>query len=260
MEKHDAIRFLCNECVFDPALSQDAAEKLWQNYRITVEAEPPRRADAPPRLPLNLEEDRAVQSFLMHHRRSGATNIRDVLKINPMSLVVHQLWVVRDRAQNYRTEDASAWINRCLGIQPSTSQQLHIRSAPNVVDAELPHAEFVFGFDPRMGFQVIELARHVSLTAFDDRMLLWAGYHRSYARARMAPDAMECSLLAVLTTDGDFALSPDSPNQGLREMLRGERPPLFRDFFDDRFFMSVRLRKKRFQLQIRAQVVGINVD
>jgi hypothetical protein len=78
--------------------------------------------------------------------------------------------------------------------------------------------------------------------------------------ANIAPDAIDRSLLVVLTTDGDFLLSADSPNQGLREMLRGPRPPLFRDFFDDRFVMKVKLRKKRFELQIRAQLVGINVD
>jgi len=73
------------------------------------------------------------------------------------------------------------------------------------------------------------------------------------------PDGMErSSLLVALTTDADFILSPQSPNQGLRAMLCGPRPPLFGDFFDDRFFIKVKLRKKRYELQIRAQVVAVD--
>ncbi len=127
------------------------------------------------------------------------------------------------------------------------------------MDIRVPHMEFCFVFIPKEGFQIQELARHVSVTAYGDRMILWAGYHRSYARMTSAnPEAIERSLLAVLTTDADFVLSPDSPNHGLRAMVRGLRPPLFADFLDERFFMDVRLRKKRFELQIRANIVAID--
>jgi hypothetical protein len=136
-----------------------------------------------------------------------------------------------------------------------------MRTSPNAVDALVPHGEFMFAFNPAAGFGIQEFMKNATVNRFDGRLWLWSGYHRSYARiANMAPDAIDRSLLVVRTTDGDFLVESNSPNQGLREMLRGRRPALFRDFFDERLFMRVRLRKKRFELQIRAQVVGINID
>jgi hypothetical protein len=90
-------------------------------------------------------------------------------------------------------------------------------------------------------------------------MMLWAGYHRSYARmVSMAPEAIDRSLVVALTEDGNFKVSPASPNHGEREMLTGGRPPLFSDFFAEGFFMKVKLRKKRFELQIRAQITALD--
>jgi hypothetical protein len=131
-----------------------------------------------------------------------------------------------------------------------------------MANVNVPHGEFAFVFEPQVTqFLVIETARHTSVTQFGDRMLLWAGYHRSYARMVNAnPEGIERSMLVALTTDADFFVSEQSPNQGLRAVVCGLRPPLFRDFFDERFFINVRLRKKRWELQIRAQCVGVNVD
>ena len=85
------------------------------------------------------------------------------------------------------------------------------------------------------GFGIQEFMKNATVNRFDGRLWLWSGYHRSYARiANMAPDAIDRSLLVVRTTDGDFLVASNSPNQGLRDMLRGRRPALFRDFFDER--------------------------
>ena len=86
-------------------------------------------------------------------------------------------------------------------------------------------------------------------------MMLWAGYHQSYAcMLSTAPDAMDRSLVVTLTTDGISG----SPNHGKRKMLTGPRPPLFCDFFDARFFMNVKLRKRRFELRVRAELVPVD--
>jgi hypothetical protein len=88
---------------------------------------------------------------------------------------------------------------------------------------------------------------------------LFAGYHRSYARIASAkPDGSDRSLLVALTTDGDFLVSPHSPNQGVRAMLCGLRPSLLSDFFDDDFFITVNLKRKRYVLQIRANCVPVD--
>jgi hypothetical protein len=106
------------------------------------------------------------------------------------------------------------------------------------------------------GFQIQEMAKHITATVYDQRMLLWSGYHRSFAlMTNEYPDGMDRSLVAVLANDGEAVLSPQSPNQGVREMLRGLRPPLFADFFDERFCIRVRLRKKRCELWIQGRIM-----
>lgn len=261
MERDAAVRFLRDECIFDPPLSEQDAENLWRPYREAVQNLPVREARAPERLPLDNPEREAAQRFLQEHHRRGATNILDVIKVDPFRLVVHQHQVVLDRAQDYADSlrTSAGWIAQSLPTRVPAQSQVQIQARPNTMDIRIPHAEFVFAFDPRGGFQIQELARHVTVTAFEERIMLWAGYHRSYARiATTAPDAIDRSLLVVLTTDGTFAVAPDSPNQGLRDTLCGLRPPLFSDFFDERFFMRVQLLKKRFELRVRAKVVPIN--
>jgi len=256
-----AVRFLRKECGFDPALTEDQAKALWQKYRDVVDSLDPRVADAPVPLPLNSSEKQRATKFLEHWRKIGAQNILDVIKIDPMKLIVHQLYVVTDHANDYVSPVGTidGWMDKAVSVG-SGQHQLQIRSAPNAIDVDLPHGEFGFGFIPNRGFQIQEWARHVSVTAFNGRMLLWAGYHRSYARmCNAAPDAIERSLPMVLTTDGVFTVSPTSPNQGLRDMLCGPRPPIFADFFDERFFIRAPLRKKRYELQIRATLVAVNV-
>jgi hypothetical protein len=41
-------------------------------------------------------------------------------------------------------------------------------------------------------------------------------------------------------------------------MVTGLRPPLLRDFFDPTFFMRVNLKRKRFILQVRAQIAAVD--
>jgi hypothetical protein len=256
----EAITFLDNHCVFNEPLKEDAARAIWQQYRSAVEKLPERAALAPQRLPISGHyELEAVKEF--KRKWKGAPNILDVVKIDPMGLVVHQLEIVVERchsAYRNKVESANGWLKHGLlgdGSQPA----LTIRAAVNMMNIELPHAEFVFSFNPTQGFRIEQMARHVTVTEFGDRMMLWAGYHRSYARMlSMAPDAIDRSLVVALTADGNFKVSPLSPNQGEREMLTGSRPPLFGNFFDERFFMRVKLRKKRYELQIRAALAAID--
>ena len=136
---------------------------------------------------------------------------------------------------------------------------MQVRYGRNIADFDVPHGEFGMQYDTQKNVMFIrEDARHVSLTEYGSRMMLWAGYHRSYGMVSTAPEGTDRSLVAALTEDGTFAVSSASPNQGLRDTLCGLRPPLFADFFDDRFFMTVPLKRKRYVLQVRAQVVGVD--
>ena len=261
MSEADAVSYLKEVCYFDPPLSAEDAKCLWRKYRDAVLALGRRDATAPARMPItNFYESQAADKILKQARATGVKNILDVIRIDPMDLVAWQPYVVTERSDRYRSrvDSSKGWISEALLCSPR-SPNLQIRHAMNAIDVEVPHMEWGFVFDPQRGFQIQQFARHVTTTAYGNRMMLWAGYHRSYARmANMAPDAMDRSLVVVLTTDGDFMVSAASPNQGVRDMLVGDCPPLFRDFFDERFFMKVKLRKKRYELQIRAKLVAID--
>jgi hypothetical protein len=261
MERDQAVKFLMEDCQFDPPITKERASERWEEFHSRVIALPVRDATSPARQPItNFHENEAKKEFL--RRFKGAPNILDVIKIEPGNLVVHQLIVVTERSRRYQSkiQDSSGWIKECLlADHADQNPQLQIQAGINFVNAQLPHAEFAFSFVPGLGFQIQQMARHVTVTEFGDRTLLWAGYHRSFARmVSIAPDAIDRSLVVALTTDGAFKVSPASPNHGEREMLTGDRPPFFGDFFDPRFFISVPLLKKRFELQIRAQIVSIN--
>ena len=264
MERDFAVKYLTEECVFDPPISPAEADDIWKKYRCAVDEMPERDAAAPERLPLSVDEQRAAEEFLRFHRPQGANSpIRDVIKIDPRKLVAHQFYIVLDRARAYMEHaDARTWsAKNCLKTTRHV-QQIRVNHGMNLMNVEVPHGEFAFILDQNTGqYSVVELARHVSVSEFQNRMLLWAGYHRSYARvASTNPEAIDLSMLVALTTDADPFVSEASPNQGLRATVCGLRAPLLRDFFDERFFMTVRLRKKRFELQIRAQCVGVNAD
>jgi hypothetical protein len=262
IEKDSAVSILINDCIFDPPLSRDRAERIWQEYNQRVNAINMRIGGAPQRLPLDRHEQNAADTFIRFHRQRGHLgSIREVIKIDPMGLIAHQPIVVIDQAAKYTADATSAasYARHSLGTAAG-AHNLQLQGGLNAVDVALPHGEFAFFFNQQMGrFEVTELARHISVTEFQNRMLLFAGYHRSYARIERANiEGMDRSLLVALTTDGDFLLSTASPNQGLRATLCGFRPPLLRDFFDPDFVMRVHLKRKRFVLQVRAQIVPID--
>ncbi|MGA7925157.1 MAG: hypothetical protein WCA20_04065 [Candidatus Sulfotelmatobacter sp.] len=261
MERDAALSYLCKDCMDLPPFSETEAESLWSEYRARVEALPERAAKSPARLNLTSEEMDAAEKFLAPH--AGNPHIRDVVKVNPMGLVVHQLYMTLDKAKQYMDHAAErSWCRRqCLAVRPKGVMWLDGNFMRNAADIKVPHREFAANFIPGNTFGVEELGAHVSATEFGDRMLLWAGYHRAYARmASMKPDAAERSLLVVLSKDADHIVAPDSPDPRLRATLLGARPPIFADFFDDRLFLKLKLRKKRYELRIRASIVPVDDD
>jgi hypothetical protein len=116
---------------------------------------------------------------------------------------------------------------------------------------ELPHGEFQMVVGAKKNLEIQEMARHVAITAFDDRLLLWAGYHRTYAitlESQENPEEIERLVPAVLTTDADPLL--DARFSAKRDMVRGACPALFRDFFDADLCLDMELRKRRCQIEI----------
>jgi hypothetical protein len=258
MEQDPAVRFLANDCVFPQPITTDEAIEMWRVHRQRVDALPVRTADAPVQLPMDAPEQAQADAFMRAMRH--APSILRVIKIDPIGLVAHQPVVVVDQVEKYRPFATSAanFANKSLSTLTHRGQ-VQIQAGPNSVDVLVPHSEYGFAFNPQQGFQIQEAGRHISVTAVQNRMLLWAGYHRSYARIASAnPDGRDRSMLVALTTDADFFVSTNSPNQGLRAMVCGLRPFLLGDFFNGDLCITVNLKRKRWVLQIRAACVPVD--
>lgn len=266
-EKEEAISYLCEKCIHEKPLNGTAAEAIWLPYRNRIEEMAEREAKAPGRQVLDTKEAYHRKRFLEKHRARKGTDISDVVKINPMDLVVRQLEIIADRAEKYKAthKTPAEWNALFLPFDPPEPRLTISRGfvcfdglPRSEFDIPLPHSEFVFGLTPQ-GLQLAQTGRHASVTAYEGRMVLWAGYHRSFARmACMAPEAIERSVLYALNSTPLGSPPSVAPGTQLLRDLRGPRAPLLRDFFDERFFIRVKLRKKRYELQIRSSVVAID--
>lgn len=258
MPRDEAIQMLTSECV-EPPFNQQQAADTWEEYQQRVEALPERPAPAPARQPLNRDERTQADNFRRRYRQ--APNVLDVIKVDPSQLVAHQLLVITNRATEYAASMATptAKLRYSLGSQAQRPANMNIRAEQDGLHFTLPHAEHSLNFDTVKGFEIQQWARHISTAEYDQRMLLWGGYHRAFAfMSTQNPDAIERSLVVVLTTDAALTLSPNSPKPAVRDMVRGLRPPLFGDFFDGRLCMNVRLRKKRYELLVQARILAID--
>jgi hypothetical protein len=270
MPRDIAIKFLREQCEFDPPLDEAAAEAMWTRYRDEVGALGNRDVSCP-RLPLAQHEevikDRVLKAFRATKR---FPNVRDVIKLDPMQLVIWQMQVVLDKAHEYdaRLNAPAKWREECLSPPSPTGPRANYHVGPRSLRewnyrVEIPHSEFgleMADINNVRVFAVSQWSRYVSVGEHQGRTLLWAGYHRTYSRTVKATnDGADRSLLMVLATDADVVLLPSTPNQAVRAMICGLRPPLFKDFFDDRFCIEVPLRKKRYEIQITAQRVEVPI-
>jgi hypothetical protein len=260
MERDQAVRFLRQDCVFDPPLSDADAESLWSEYRSRAAGLVMRDIRPPDRLPLTPTEHEHAQRFLRFVASLGVNNL-EVLKLDPMRLIAAQSHVATDLAQNYtqRCSSEADWLEVTL---PTTSKppDVDVRFTRRNFDTEilidLPHGEFIFGLQPNGSFGPKEFVAHAAVVAAGNRMILGKGYHRLYARmtgARLTPAAR--SVLVALEPN---ALVPGPRNVAETFGIFGSNPPLFSDFFTEGQFLRVNLRKKRYQLRVTANWIALN--
>jgi hypothetical protein len=260
LTRERAVARLMTDCIFDPPLTNRHAESLWAEKRAAVEGLGPRPAPSPKTLEMTPLEREASAKFLAFARRQpgGTPQIQSVVKIDPRGLVCQQFLITLDQANAYLNNiHADSWsVDHCLTVHTSLAG-INVAEVPNGWNFNLPHGEFMFAFNGQV-FGVTECAPYVSVSFIKGRTVLWTGYHRCYARvANAEPATMDCSVLAVVTTKGDAALAG---NQPLRDQLLGDRPPVVRDFLDERLCLDVEVRRKRYELQVRAEVAQINAE
>jgi hypothetical protein len=254
MPRQEAVKVLTKLCVFDEPLTEPGATGLWEQYRDKVARLAPRNCGQPVTQRMTLGESLEAKRFVKHARQRGGRNIVRVVKCEPLGLVVHQLQLALHRADAHRAamSDERRRARICLGVGLEEQVQ-RVRNESGTVVLELPHAEFFVNFLPNGQLQLMEAARFISIADLGDRTLLWAGYHRAYAVAsQTVPEGTVRVLLATLIAgDADRLLGPDSDRPEVRDMVRGERPALLADFFNDDLCMSVNLRKQRPELHVR---------
>ena len=253
MGKKEALAYLCDEAV--PPLTEEEAIKLWETYCQRVVALGNRGCQKPATAARNLKEKLAADRIVKASRKNGERNVKGLIKVDPLNLVVHQLRIFEERAEPYvdLVSDPIMKVKTCLPPLP-TGGQLPTRRIAGKTIIELPHGEFRIGLGPNKKPAVQELAHHIAINEFDGRLLLWAGYHRTYAvtlASQANPEEIERLVPAVLTTDADdvflCALADFSEK---RDMVRGTCPALFRDFFDPDLCLAIKLRKRRPQFEI----------
>jgi hypothetical protein len=274
MDHDTAVNYLTRNCVADPPYTAQSAEQLWEEYHNRCLALPEREAAAPARLPMTPQEDHHANRFMAFIRSLGPNPFVDVIKVELMGLVVHQLYVATSRAEEYahRVRD-DGWLHEAVPLTPRPPALINTRvtvtGLHSAADIDIPHAEFAFLPDPTgQFFSVQQLQSYISVMRGPgigpERLMLKAGYHRSFARAvSMMPTATLPT--AVVALERNTFGGP--PNQllgagltvqttGLRPT--GRRPALFSDFFDENLFIKVNLRQKRYQLQVRSTWVEID--
>jgi hypothetical protein len=270
MEREQAIPFLKNDCYFEPQLTDDQIDDLWNQHRNRALQLPIRTASPPRTYQLSADEQRHANRFLAFMHQAGVSDVQQVLKLDIRKLAVHQYYVVTERSEGYRLRcaDPPAWMEECLPTAFTNPQVRFTFTRQNLdsnADFELPHAEFFFGPNSNGTFGPVQFTRHVTVMNLGARMLLWAGYHRSYARVLSTPPAAtEWPALVALTSNtiasplGQTGVAPQLAVSDFN--VFGRRAALFEDFFVDDLFMRVKLRKKRYQLQVRSKLAALNVD
>jgi hypothetical protein len=258
MDRDEAIAHLQNDCVFDAApLTEQDAENLWRPFRDRVENLPERVIQPPKSFPIPPAHRHLVNNFLL---RTRGPEVIDVLNINPAELVAYQKYVVIDRVDHHH-QQVGDWCKKTL-LLDRPSAQINLRVENGTIKAGLTHGEYVFEFHQRDGaFRIVQGGGFVSAVNVDGRLVLRAGYHRSFGFVRAVRnelDAKDKCVLVALTRTVPAQLLPGWPQPGLRTMVLGPRPPLFSDFFADDFAMTVKLRKKRYEMHIKAEVHAVD--
>lgn len=258
MQREQAVRFFTEDCVFSPPLSGVAAESLWNEWHERAAALPARDA-AIERLELTAPEQDYAGKFLDFLKSIGVPGV-EVVKVDPLQLVVAQYHIATDRAAEYAGSVATAteWLDVAL---PTEAHNPHLninftrRSLETDIDIELPHAEFLFGVHPHGGFGPRELLPYVGVINVSNRFLLNKGYHRLYARISVTEARHPDRLSLVALDPGTLQRPPgeDSFSAGLD--VFGKRPALLADYFTEGLAMPVLLRRKQYRLEVKARLV-----
>ncbi len=254
MNREDALKFLQDDCVFADPLSASGAENLWLEHRRKVEALPADDPGPAEILPMSEADVKAAHRFRARHPREHS--IIDIVRLNPMELIVHQHWVSPSLSEAYAASATPAKWNQTALLDPPAAAPAASRREGNTIIYDLPHPEFLLtdraGAEP--GLQLTQPKAFVTVAFHAGRAVLLTGYHRTFALARRMmelPDAPRGVLFAVsnaldmLGSDGDE----------VKAAMESARPPRMADFFDPDLCLFLDMRRRHYQMRVNYEIL-----
>jgi hypothetical protein len=257
MKQEVAVAFLRERCAFADPLSSEDAAGLWARHRRLAEQLPERSSFEAESVRLSPQEEVVVAAFLEEQARSGGP-VASVVKVDPARLRIRQLGVTLDRCHHFgrACRTRQQWIEQWLNPAP-TSMEGKVRATTNAIDVELPHPEFILGFDSALGFQVVEAPRYVTVAQSGGSTTLMAGHHRAYAYLTSDCFEPERAILAAVLSDRSRDVARSSAVMEGAEEVCTRCPPTMADFLDERHAFHVKMRPRRFELQVRARMAVV---
>ena len=258
MDREQAVKFLTEDCVFSTPLSSGAAEEIWKLRKTIVESLPPWEHPAQ-RLPLSAADLKAARAFRSRHPE--AESVVDFVRLNPMDLVVHQPWVSPAISHGYLDRvTPDKWLRTAL-LDPPSNSRLKWRNEGNTIIFDLPHFEFALAgpLHPDGQMRVTEAPGFITVSFHANRALLLSGYHRTFACAQHGLEAVNAPRGVLFGMSNHLAAMGSAADE-IRRMMEKPRPPRMSDFFDDRLFLPVMLRRRRCRMRISWEVVEIDQD
>jgi tetratricopeptide (TPR) repeat protein len=254
MDRAQAVNFLTEECVFQSPLSCSGAEEIWEAKKAAVESLGSEEPPALRKLPLSEADLKAARKFRSKHPEAVA--VVDFTRLNPMDLVVHQLWLSSAIAEKYRSAvTPDKWRQTAL-VDPPSNRDLKWTRQANLIVCDLPHAEYLLAgplsADGQM--KVVEAPGFVTVAFHAERALLVSGYHRTHACAEhilQTPNAPHGVLFGV----ANYLAEMGEEARDVLDLMEMRRPPRMADFFDERLALPVQLRRRRYRMQIRFDVI-----
>jgi Flp pilus assembly protein TadD len=259
MDREQALKFLMEDCLFSPPLTLRFAAEIWEFYRSIVKNSVSEESGPGRKLPLSAADLKAARKFRSKH--PDAHYVVDFVRLNPMDLVVHQLWISTDISERYKDRvTPDKWLQTALLDPPSNSRSMWRREG-NTIFFDLPHAEFFLAgpLQPNEQMQVSEADGFITVALHADRALLLRGYHRAFACAQFALGAVNAPH-GVLFGVSNQMDSMGSDADDVRRTMEGPRPPRMADWFDDRLFLPVTLRRRRYRMRIHYEVAEIGEE
>jgi len=253
MDRQQALKFLMEDCLFNPPPTLAIAQEIWESRKAIVEDLPPEEPLPVRKLPLSAADLKAAQKFRGKH--PNAPHVVDFVRLNPMDLVLHQLWISTAIANRYRdTVTPDKWLQTAL-LNPPSSDRLQSWREGDTIVFDLPHSEFFLdGPTPPYGhLRVAEAEAFVTVSFHADRPLLLRGYHRTFACARFARETVNAPHGVLFGVSNQLAAIGSEADE-IRKMMEGPRPPRMADWFDERLFLPVTLRRRRYRMRVHCEV------